>query len=477
MPKFMTVVTRFAPSPTGFLHIGGARTALFNWLFARHHDRHGDGGKYLLRVEDTDRKRSTEAAVEAIYDGLQWLGLDWDGEAISQFSRVERHRAAVEQLLADGHAYNCYCTPEELAELRAEARANGQRWRYDGRWRDRDPSDAPAGVAPAVRLKAPPHGETLIEDLVQGEVRVANGELDDMILMRADGTPTYMLAVVVDDHDMGITHVIRGDDHLTNAFRQKQLFNAFGWDTPAFAHIPLIHGADGAKLSKRHGALGVDAYRDQGFLPEALTNYLLRLGWSHGDDEIISTDEAISWFGLENVGKSPARFDVEKLTVLNGNYIRQCDDHRLVELILPALTIELGREPSQPLKERLERGMRGLKDRAKTVPELVESAMPYVHERRIKLNDKALKLVDEEAQYRLQSVRDGFAALDQWTEDALEAWVKNFAEETGTKMGKVAQPLRAVLTGTTVSPSIFEVLVVLGREESLGRLGDAVDDA
>jgi len=470
----MNVVTRFAPSPTGFLHIGGARTALFNWLFAQHHACHGGGGKFLLRVEDTDRKRSTTEAVDAIYDGLSWLGLEWDGDAISQFSRADRHREAVEQLLAAGRAYKCYCTPEELAEMRERARAEGRQKMYDGRWRDRDPADAPAGVAPAVRLKAPEDGETVIHDLVQGEVRVANAQLDDMILLRGDGTPTYMLAVVVDDHDMGISHVIRGDDHLTNAFRQTQLFQALDWETPAFAHIPLIHGADGAKLSKRHGALGVDAYRDQGFLPEALRNYLLRLGWSHGDDEIISTDQAIEWFNLESIGKSPARFDVDKLTALNGTYLRDSDDARLVALILPGLAARLGRDPSEAARKRLLEGMPGLKERAKTVPELVESSLFYAMDRPIQLNEKAAKLVDGDGRARLRSARDGFAALDDWSEDALEAWVRRFAEETETKMGKIAQPLRAALTGTTVSPSIFQVLAVLGREESLARLGDAI---
>jgi glutamyl-tRNA synthetase len=316
----MTAITRFAPSPTGFLHIGGARTALFNWLFARHHQRHGNGGTYLLRIEDTDRKRSTQEAVDAIYDGLKWLGLDWDGDAISQFSRVDRHREAVEQMLADGHAYKCYCTPEELAEMREQARAEGRKMMYDGRWRDRDPSDAPAGVDPVIRLRAPHEGNTVIHDKVQGDVTVANDTLDDLVLLRADGTPTYMLAVVVDDHDMGITHVIRGDDHFTNTFRQAQIFNAMGWSLPEFAHIPLIHGADGAKLSKRHGALGVDAYRDMGFLPDAICNYLLRLGWSHGDDEIISRDQAIEWFGLEAINKGAARFDMDKLTAMTRRW-------------------------------------------------------------------------------------------------------------------------------------------------------------
>ena len=471
----MSVVTRFAPSPTGFLHIGGARTALFNWLFAKHHQMHGDGGQFLLRIEDTDRKRSTQEAVDAIYDGLSWLGLDWDGEAVSQFARADRHREAVDQLLAAGRAYKCYCSPEELAEMRDLARKEGRTKMYDGRWRDRDPSEAPAGVDPVIRLRAPEDGETVILDLVQGEVRVDNVQLDDMIMLRADRTPTYMLAVVVDDHDMNVSHVIRGDDHLTNAFRQTQLYQALDWTPPEFGHIPLIHGADGAKLSKRHGALGVDAYRDQGFLPEAVRNYLLRLGWSHGDDEIISTEQAIEWFGLEAVGKSPSRFDVDKLTALNGHYVKQADNQRLADLIMPHVEKAAGGGLSEVAKKRIAAGMPGLKDRAKTALELVDKAMVYVIDRPISMDKKARKLLDIEAQNRLHSVRDGFAGLSTWTEDALDAWVRGFAEETGTGMGKIAQPLRAVLTGTTVSPSIFEVLAVLGRDESLGRIDDALN--
>ena len=471
----MSVVTRFAPSPTGFLHIGGARTALFNWLFAQHHARHGDGGTFLLRVEDTDRKRSSEEAVHAIYEGLEWLGLNWDGEAISQFGRADRHREAVDQLLADGNAYRCYCTPEELSAMREQARAEGRRRMYDGRWRDRDPSDAPAGIEPAIRLRAPTDGETVIHDQVQGTVTVANAELDDMILLRSDCTPTYMLAVVVDDHDMGVTHVIRGDDHLTNAFRQTQLFQGLGWTPPQFAHIPLIHGPDGAKMSKRHGALGVDAYRDQGFLPEAVCNYLLRLGWSHGDDEIISLDQAIEWFGLDHVGKSPARFDFDKLTALNGHYLRESDPEHLVSLIVPDLTERLGQAPDAAALARLVQGIPGLRERAKTLPELVEKSFFYAAERPISMDDKARKLLDDEGRGRLQSVVEGFAAIDDWSEDTLQEWVREFSERAELKMGKVAQPIRAALTGTTVSPSIFEVLVVLGREEALGRINDAVE--
>ncbi len=363
----MTVVTRFAPSPTGFLHIGGARTALFNWLFARHH-----GGTFLLRIEDTDRARSTEAAVEAILDGLKWLELDWDGDAVSQFERRGRHAEVAHQMMEAGHAYRCYASPEELEAMRAEQKAAGQPMRYDGRWRDRDPAEAPAGVSPVIRLKAPQEGETVLADHVQGEVRVQNAQLDDMVLLRADGTPTYMLSVVVDDHDMNVTHVIRGDDHLTNTFRQIQIYRAMGWDLPEFAHIPLIHGADGAKLSKRHGALGVDAYRDMGYLPEAVRNYLLRLGWGHGDDEIISTEQAIEWFDLGGIGRSPSRFDFAKLDNLNAHYMRLADDARLVGLIVPLIEAKSGAPVNSEARDLLTRAMPGLKQRAKTLVELAE---------------------------------------------------------------------------------------------------------
>jgi len=409
----MRVVTRFAPSPTGFLHIGGARTALFNWLYARHHARHGDGGTFLLRIEDTDRARSTPEAVRAILDGLTWLGLHWDGEAISQVARASRHATAARQLLIEGKAYHCYCTPEELAAMREQARKEGNPMRYDGRWRNRDPKEAPAGVKPVIRLKAPEDSETVIEDLVQGTVRVANDQLDDMVLLRADGTPTYMFAVVVDDHDMGITHVIRGDDHLTNAFRQFQLYRAFGWEPPAFAHIPLIHGPDGAKLSKRHGALGVEAYRDMGFLPEAVRNYLLRLGWSHGDDEIISDDQAIAWFDIKDVGRSAARFDMAKLTNLNGHYLRQTDDARLVELILPRLQATLGGGLAADATARLMRGMAGLKERAKTLVELAENAAFYVRTRPLALSPKASQILDDGALRHLAQLRASFAAMER----------------------------------------------------------------
>jgi len=470
----MKVVTRFAPSPTGYLHIGGARTALYNWLFARHHAIYGDGGKFLLRIEDTDRKRSTDDAVEAIYGGLNWLGLDWDGDAISQFSRVERHKEAVQQLLDSGNAYKCYCTPDELTEMRELARSEGRSMRYDGRWRERDPAEAPAGVDPVVRLKAPMDGETVIEDLVQGQVRVENAQMDDMVLLRGDGTPTYMLAVVVDDHDMEVTHVIRGDDHLTNAFRQVQLYRALGWDIPAFAHIPLIHGPDGAKMSKRHGALGVDAYCDQGFLPEALRNYLLRLGWSHGDEEIISTDQAIEWFNLDAVGKSAARFDFAKLTNINGQYIRTGDNGELTELVLGDLAKMLDGKLAKEASVRLNKGMGQLKERAKTVIELTENAKFFVEIRPLSMTEKAAKLLDPETRDHLSVIRGQLDGLSVWTVESLEQQVKEFAESAGLKLGKVAQPLRAALTGTTVSPGIFDVMEILGRDETLGRIDDAL---
>jgi len=463
----MKVVTRFAPSPTGYLHIGGARTALFNWMFARHH-----GGAFHLRIEDTDRARSTKDAVDKIFEGLEWLGLDWEGEPVFQFERAARHAEVALKLLAEGKAYYCYCSPDELTAIREEQRAKGLPMRYPGIWRDRDAAEAPAGVPPVVRLKAPQDGETVIADLVQGDVRVANAQLDDMVLLRADGTPTYMLSVVVDDYDMGITHVIRGDDHLTNAFRQYQLYLAAGWEAPRFAHIPLIHGPDGAKLSKRHGALGVDAYRDMGFLPEAMRNYLLRLGWSHGDDEIMSTEQATEWFNLESVGRSPSRFDFVKLTQLNGHYLRQADDARLVGLMLPLLAAKSGRPVGESAARRVESGIAGLKERAKTLVDLVESALFYVLERPLAVDDKAARLLDEGGRAELTAFRPVLASVTDWRKDALEEAARIFAEGRGQKLGKVAQPLRAALTGSSVSPPIFEVMESLGRDETLGRIDD-----
>jgi glutamyl-tRNA synthetase len=462
------IVCRFAPSPTGFLHIGGARTALFNWLYARHH-----GGKFRLRIEDTDRARSTPEAVEAILDGLSWLGLEWDDEVVYQFARAPRHAEVARQLLAEGKAYYCYCTPQELEEMRAKAKAEGRPTNYDRRWRDRDPKDAPPGAAPVIRIKAPLTGQTVIHDQVQGDVVIDNQQLDDMILLRADGTPVYMLSVAVDDHDMGITHVIRGDDHLNNAARQMMLIQAMGWPVPAYAHIPLIHGPDGAKLSKRHGALGVDAYRDMGYLPEALRNYLLRLGWSHGDEEIIPTGKAIEWFDLDAVGRSAARFDFAKLANLNGHYIREMPNDRLVDLILPRLEAAIGSGIDAAGRQRLIAGMDGLKPRAKTLVELAEIAAFYVRPRPLPIGEAAAKQLDTAARGRLLALRQSLTAVVDWNAATLEAVVRSAAEAAGAKLGAYAQPLRAALTGSVTSPPIFEVMQALGKAESLARLADA----
>jgi glutamyl-tRNA synthetase len=462
-------VCRFAPSPTGFLHIGGARTALFNWLFARHH-----GGKFRLRIEDTDRQRSTPEAVEAILNGLRWLELDWDGEVVHQFARAQRHAEVAHELLRQGKAYRCYCTPEELEEMRAKARAEGRPPRYDGRWRDRDPKDAPAGVMPSIRIKAPTSGETVIRDLVQGDVVIRNDQLDDMIMLRGDGTPVYMLSVVVDDFDMGVTHVIRGDDHLNNAARQMMVIEAMGWPVPVYAHIPLIHGPDGAKLSKRHGALAVEAYRDMGYLPEAMRNYLLRLGWAHGDAEIIPTKQAIEWFDLGAVGRSAARFDFAKLGSINGHYIRERDDDSLAALTLAQLAREPGRPVSEVARARIRAGMPGLKQRAKTIVELAESAEFYAHARPIPIAESGRKLLADAARARLIAFSERLQGLAGWTSQAIEAEARAAAEAGGIKLGDIAQPLRAALTGTNVSPPVFEVMQVLGREETLGRIVDAL---
>jgi glutamyl-tRNA synthetase len=471
----MSVVVRFAPSPTGFLHIGGARTALFNWLFARHHQRHGDGGVFRLRIEDTDRVRSTEEAVAAIIDGLSWLGLAWDGEIVHQAARAARHAECARQLLAAGRAYHCYCTPAELEAMRERARAEKRSVRYDGTWRDRDPAEAPQGVAPVIRLRAPQEGRTTIRDLVQGEVTVANAELDDLILLRADGTPTYNLSVVVDDHDMAITHVIRGDDHLNNAFRQTQIYRALDWQVPEFGHVPLIHGPDGAKLSKRHGAIGIEQYRELGYLPEALRNYLLRLGWSHGDDEIISTEDAVRWFDIADVGRGAARFDQAKLDSVNAHYIREADDARLVGLIAERLEKEFGASLSGGDRDRLARAMPELKPRAKTLVELAEKARFYVMKRPIRPSGDAAKMLTAEARERLGGLAADFAdvADAEWRAGVLDKRLRDFAGAQGVKLGAVAQPLRAALTGSLASPGIFEVMEVLGRDESLGRIADA----
>ncbi len=466
------VVTRFAPSPTGFLHIGGGRTALFNWLYARRF-----GGKMLLRIEDTDRERSTEAAIDAIIDGLKWLGLDWDGDPIFQFARASRHAEVAHDLLERGRAYRCFATPAELDEMREKARAEGRPMKYDGRWRDRDPATAPPGLKPVIRLRAPLDGETVVDDQVQGRVVWQNKDLDDLVLLRSDGTPTYMLAVVVDDHDMGVTHIIRGDDHLTNAARQTQIYQAMGWDVPVMAHIPLIHGPDGAKLSKRHGALGVDAYRSLGYLPAAVRNYLVRLGWAHGDQEVFSNDEMIAAFDLSAIGRSASRFDFAKLENLNGIYMRAAPDHEILaalDQVMPELGPPrgLGQALSSDVRARLVMAMPGLKERAKTLVELLDSAAYLYSPRPLALEDKAATLLDGEARKRLGLLIGSFEALGEWTVETTEAAVRAFADAHGLKLGQVAQPLRAALTGKSTSPGLFDVLAVLGRDESILRLRD-----
>jgi glutamyl-tRNA synthetase len=458
------VVTRFAPSPTGYLHIGGARTALFNWLFARHH-----GGKFLLRIEDTDRARSTKEAIDAILDGMRWLGLDWDGHEYYQSQFWARHAEVAHRLLERGAAYRCYMTQEELAAEREKAKAERRPFRINSPWRDA--GEPPReGVDFVIRLKAPREGETVIEDQVQGRVTVQNAEIDDFILLRSDGTPTYMLAVVVDDHDMGVTHVIRGDDHLNNAFRQLEIIRAMGWPEPIYAHVPLIHGPDGAKLSKRHGAMGVAAYRDElGLLPEALVNYLLRLGWGHGDDEIISRGQAIEWFNLDHVGKSPSRFDFKKLENLNGHYIREADDKRLAELVAPKLGL------SEEQKTQLVSAMPELKPRANTLNQLAEGAHFLFAKRPLDFDENAAPLLSPEARQLLRSAHAALGALAEWDIPSLEAAIREVAEGNGVKLGKLAQPLRAALTGRTTSPGIFDVLALLGREESLARIADQME--
>jgi glutamyl-tRNA synthetase len=470
-----SVITRFAPSPTGFLHIGGARTALFNWLYAKRF-----GGKFLLRIEDTDRERSTQAAVSAILDGLKWLGLDWDGEAISQFQRAERHREVAEQLLASGGAYRCYASVQELEQMREKARLEGKPMRYDGRWRDRDPADAPAGVKPVIRLRASQEGETVIDDKVQGKVVFANKDLDDLVLLRSDGNPTYMLAVVVDDHDMDVTHIIRGDDHLTNAARQTQIYRALDWNVPVMAHIPLIHGPDGAKLSKRHGALGVDAYRAMGYLPAALRNYLARLGWSHGDKEFFSTDELMAAFDFGAIGRSPSRFDFAKLENVNGHYMRASTDEDLFEALIGALPyLPSGPEVTAQLNEhkraQLRAAIPGLKERAKTLVELLDGAGYLFAERPLKMDAKAEEILARSGRLQLKNLLPRMSGLTEWTAASTEAIVRAYAEEEGAKLGVVAQPLRAALTGRSTSPGIFDVLAVLGRAESLGRIADQAE--
>ncbi len=453
------VVTRFAPSPTGYLHIGGARTALFNWLYARHH-----GGKYLLRIEDTDRARSTEPAIDAIFDGLNWLGLGGDEEPVFQFARSSRHAEVALALLEAGHAYRCYLTQDELAARREKAQAERKPFRIDSEWRDAGPDTWPADQPYVVRIKAPKTGETTIADQVQGTVKVNNAELDDFILLRSDGTPTYMLAVVVDDHDMGVTHVIRGDDHLNNAFRQLVIIRGMGWPEPVYAHVPLIHGNDGAKLSKRHGALGVDAYRDElGILPETLFNYLLRLGWGHGDQEEFTREEAVALFDIVDVGKGPSRFDLKKLLNMNGHYIRAADDARLAAIAAQ----RIGPQADLAL---LTSAMPVLKTRARDMIELADGAAFLFKQRPFDLTPEAAALIDDAAKARLAEIAARLRGETDWTISALEANLKAYAEELGLGLGKLAQPLRAALTGQTTSPGIFDVLALLGRDESLARI-------
>jgi len=464
-PRTAKVVTRFAPSPTGYLHIGGARTALFNWLYAKRM-----GGTFLLRIEDTDRARSTQPAIDAILTSMRWLGLDWDGDAVFQFQRASRHAEVAHQMVANGHAYRCYMTQDELAEMRAEAEAAKRPLRVRSPWRDRDPVEG--GDKPyVVRLKAPTDGATTIVDQVQGSITVQNAELDDLILLRSDGTPTYMLAVVVDDHDMGVTHVIRGDDHLNNAFRQLPIITAMGWPEPVYAHVPMIHGPDGGKLSKRHGAVGVEHYRDElGMLPEAVDNYLLRLGWGHGDDEIISRAQAVEWFDLSGIGKSPSRFDIKKLENLNGHYIREADDARLADLVA-------GRcDPSLTDAQRavLEQAMPSLKPRAASLIELADGAQFLFRSRPLEIAPEAAPLLAGNAPQLLAALHTALDALDRWDTESTESAVRQVAEDAGVKLGQVAQPLRVALTGRKTSPGIFDVLVLLGRDESLGRIADQI---
>lgn len=498
----MTVIVRFAPSPTGFLHIGGARTALFNWLFARHHQLHGGGGVFRLRIEDTDRQRSTPEAVEAIIDGLAWLGLEWDGDIVHQFSRAERHAAVARELLSTSGAYHCYCTPEELEAMRAKARAEGRSVRIDSPWRDRDPAEAPPGIRPVIRLRAPQQGATTIRDLVQGEVTVQNSELDDLIILRADGTPTYNFSVVVDDHDMEITHVVRGDDHFRNAFRQYQIYKALGWKVPEFAHVPLILGPDGAKLSKRHGALGVEAYRDMGYLPEALRNYLVRLGWSHGDDEIISTEDAIAWFDIKDVNRAAARFDFAKLDSVNAHYIRIADDDRLVDLVAKRFEPEPGRSLTKGEVDRLLRAMPGLKPRAKTIKEMAETAKSYLDESEITpLDERAAALLDQDLGKLppiisllgssaspppgglLPEIRAVLASIppEEWPKDALTPTrlsepLRNLAKVRNVSFGIIAQLLGAALIRKPETPGLYVLLMAFGRDEVLRRLDTVMSD-
>jgi len=461
------VVTRFAPSPTGFLHIGGARTALFNWLFAKRH-----GGKFLLRIEDTDRERSTPEATEAIFAGMRWMGLDWDGDAVSQFERIDRHATAAARMLENGSAYRCYSTTEEIAAAREQAKAENRPTHFSSPWRDTSEADWPSDAPYAVRLKAPRDGETVVEDEVQGRVTLRNDQLDDLILVRSNGVPTYMLAVVVDDHEMGVTHVIRGDDHLTNAAKQTLIYQGLGWKTPTFAHIPLIHGPDGAKLSKRHGALGVEEYEKMGYLPEAMRNYLARLGWSHGNDEFFSTEQAIEWFGLESVGKAAARFDFDKLANLNGQHIRAATDARLVQACSTLFAISEDAPMPEDHQRTLLMAMPSLKEKAKTVDELLDKSRYILATRPLTISEKAQKQLTDDACAMLGELTSHLREASYWSAEELETITKSFAEKRETKLGKIAQPLRAALTGGAASPGIYDVMVSLGRDETLARISD-----
>ena len=464
------VVTRFAPSPTGYLHIGGARTALFNWLYAR-----GRDGTFLLRIEDTDRARSTPEATEAILKGLSWLGLDWDGEPVSQFAQAHRHAEVAHELLAKGRAYKCFATQDEIEAFREAARAEGRSTLFRSPWRDADPATHPDAPF-VIRIKAPQDGATVIRDRVQGDVTIRNDQLDDMVLLRSDGTPVYMLAVVVDDHDMGVTHVIRGDDHLSNAARQMMIYDAMGWDIPVWAHIPLIHGPDGKKLSKRHGALGADEYQKMGYPAAGMRNYLARLGWSHGDDEFFSDAQARDWFDLDGIGKSPARFDLKKLENLSGQHIAASEDAALRHEI-EAYLAAAGEAPlTQEQAEGLERAMYCLKDRARTFPELLEKARFILTSRPVEPDEKAAKALDTVSRGILSQLTPQLQNAS-WSRDDLEAVLNAAAETLGTKFGTLAAPLRAALAGRTATPSVFDMMLVLGRDETLARLADAAEDA
>lgn len=464
------VVTRFAPSPTGYLHIGGARTALFNWLFAKAND-----GKMLLRIEDTDRQRSSVEAIDAIKDGLSWLGLDWDGDVISQYARADRHREVAHEMVANGSAYKCFCTAEKLTVMREKAQAAGQSTRYDGTCRNIDPSNVPDDTPYVIRLKAPLDGETVVDDKVQGIVTFPNNELDDLILLRSDGNPTYMLAVVVDDHDMNVSHIIRGDDHLINAARQTLIFEAMGWDVPVMAHIPLIHGADGAKLSKRHGATGAEKYREMGYLPAALRNYLVKLGWSHGDDEIMTNEQMIEWFGFDGMNKAAARFDFTKLEAINGQYIRNSEDGELISY-LENVTNEIEEvrfimdQMDDDNRAKFLRAMPALKERAKTVIALAQNARFIVEELPLTMEEKASALLNEDGIKVIKGILPELENTQDWSPETLESIIRGYTEINDLKLGKVAQPIRAALTGKATSPGAFDVLQILGRDASILRL-------